>query len=175
MRRLPYAPLALAPLLLLAACDTGGDGDDDGTIRRVLITEIDDAPLTAPDGGGWDNDISGGGPDIYLELVNDDTGSLVESFQGNEFSNVDDQDFPLEYDLDTDPALDPIVFTRFNTPLAFDLYDEDPQLTKGEDDYMGSTEAFNLQELIDGGRPSFLRVESTDGLITVSIRLRYES
>jgi hypothetical protein len=177
--RRPLPLLALPLLLPLAACDLfGGDDDDgDGTIRRVLITEIaiDDAPLTAPDGDGWDNDISGGGPDIYVELVNADTGSLVESFLEHEFPNVDQQDFPLEYDLDTDPDHEPITFTRFNTELAFDLWDEDPQLTKGDDDFMGSTESFNLQSLVDGDRPTFLRIDSADGEISVSIRLRYES
>ena len=170
MPRSALALLALTLLLPLAACDSGDPNDPDTTIRRVVITEIaiDDAPLT-DNGNDWDGTL-GGGPDIYVLLVNDDSGSVVESFEDDDFSNVDDQDFPLVYDLSNDP----IEFTRFNTNLAFDLYDADEPLTQGDDDYMGSTEAFNLQALVDGNRPNFLRLDSADGQISVSIRLRYE-
>ena len=162
----------LALTLPLGACDSD---DPDGTIRRVLITEIaiDDAPLLRPDGDSWDSGSGiglGDEPDLYVELVNDDSGSIVESFRDENFSNVDERDFPLVYDLGEFP----IEFSRFNTALAFDLYDEDPQLTKGEDDFVGSTGAFNIQDLIDGGRPNFLRLSSDDGEITVSVRFVYE-
>ncbi|MDX1419872.1 MAG: hypothetical protein R3181_07895 [Rubricoccaceae bacterium] len=183
MTRLSALGVALAMLALsLSGCDTGDPSDPDTTIRRVIITEIivDDAPLLRENGDDWDGGAFGVGeePDIFVELVNDDTGSFLFDPPVDNFSNVDANDFPLVWSSSPGPdeeTLDETVFTRFNTNLAVDLYDEDPELTKGDDDFMGSTEAFNLQDLVDGDRPQFLRLESADGEIQVSLRLRYES
>ena len=183
MLRYPAALLALT-LLPLAACDTGDPSDPDTTIRRVVITEVsvDDAPLLREDGDDWDGGVFGLGvnPDIFFELVNDDTGSFLIDPPVDNFTDVDANDFPLVWSASpgTDErAMDEVAFAqnRFDVSLAFDLYDEDPELTQGEDDYMGSTEAFNLQDLVDGSRPSFLDLESADGEISVRVRLRYES
>lgn len=170
MLRSRFALLLLVASLTLSACDSGMPNPND--IRRVFITQIsiDDAPLFQPDGERWDGGILPSGPDLYVELVNDDTGTLVESYDGADFSDVDTQDFPLIYDLGT-VDFPEIEFTRFSTSLAFDVYDEDPTT---EDDYIGSTEAFNLQDLIDSGLPNFVRLESADGEIQISFRLRYQ-
>ena len=153
----------LAGLLVLSACDTGDPTPDE--VRRVFITEIaiDDAPLMQPNGDDWDG-ATGGGPDIYIELING--GALVASFEGDEFSGVDNNDFPLVW-----LPVPEIEFTRFNVDLGVDLFDEDPTTA---DDFMGGTETVNLQELIDSGVPNFVRLESADEEIQVSIRLRYE-
>ena len=177
-----YPLLALALLLPLAACDTGGD-DDDGAIRRVLITEVEveAAPLVQDDGDDWDSGAgigAGEEPDIYFELVNSDTGSPILATTVEEFSNVQPDDLPIVWS--TTPGTDEMMmeevsFTRFGTPLAFDLWDEDPQLTKGDDDFMGSTESFLIQDLIDQPTPpTVFTVQSDDGSISVRMRLRYE-
>ncbi len=161
-------PLLLALALSgLAACDTGEPSPDE--IRRVFIREIDvdAAPIFNPDDpdGDWDGDL-GGGPDIYVDLVNDDTGSILFSTDNAVVSNVRSQDLPLVFTIT--PELD---FSRFDTPLAFDLYDYDPTTA---DDFMGSTERFTIQDILDAGAPAFYRVESADGQVVVSVRLRYE-
>jgi hypothetical protein len=177
------ALLALALFLPLSACDLfGGDEDGDGAITRVTITEVEveSAPLT-DDGDDWD---SGGGigvgeePDIYIDLVNADTGSPILSTPPEEFSDVRAEDFPIVWS--TSPGADEqqlgeLSFTRFGTPLAFDLYDADNPITKGDDDYMGSTESFTIQELVDMPTPPTLfTIESTDGEISIRIRLDYD-
>ena len=138
-------------------------------IRNVFIREIEIevAPLLRPDGSDWDNVILGIGdePDIYFDLVNDDTGGLIASTLGDDFANVESQDFPLVWVFDPE-----IPFTRFSTSLAFDIWDSD----SNDDDFMGNTEAFTIQQLIDRGAPVLFTIQSSDGLISVRIRLLYE-
>ncbi len=164
--------LVLLLVVPLAACDSG---DPMGTqIRTVFISdiEIERAPLMRPDGSDWDDGIIGIGdePDIYFDLVNDDTGSINASTFGDDFPNVENQDFPLVWVFDPE-----ITFTRFTTQLAFDILDSDDTNNPVESDFMGSTQAFTIQQLIDSGAPSLFTIQSVDGLISVRIRLRYAS
>lgn len=184
MTRFSLALLALASLLPLAACDNGDS--DDGTISRVFITEveIERLPLVRPDDGDdWDGGILGVGeePDVYFELVNNDTGSPIQSTTVDEFTDVEADDLPLVWSStpgSDERAFTEVEFTRFGTPLAFDLYDEDPQLTKGDDDFMGSTESFTIQELVDMTTPPTVftvqSADSSDSDISIRLRLRYE-
>ena len=179
MRR-PFLLLLLLPFLApLAGCDSGDPTPDE--IRRVYITEVEITSLDFfnpnSSDGDWDSDF-GGGPDVYFDLVNDITGAIYESTQGNEHANVRQADLPIvwssspsgderdiaEYDFGTGD---------FDTDLAFDLWDEDPQLTKGDDDFMGFTDAFRIRDILDVGAPNTYRIDSADGLISVRIRLRY--
>lgn len=162
--------LAALALPALAACDTGDPTPDQ--IRRVVITEIriTDAPLRQPDGDHWDS--LNGAPDIYVELINETGNTVVESYRDEHFPNVDGNDFPLVYALGTD--LPELTFNAFDLDLVFDLFDEDPSLTKGDDDYMGSTNVLNLLDVINSGAPSSASVTSPDGSIAVRVNLRYE-
>lgn len=176
---------ALLLLLPLAACDTAGDSTP-GPIRRVVIeeVEVENAPLLRPDGDDWD---SGGGiglgeePDIYFDLVNADTGGPIMATTVDEYSNVRPEDLPLVWSTTPgtdEKAMSEVIFTRFSTPLSFDLYDEDPQVTKGEDDFMGSSETFTIQTLVDmANPPTVFTVSSPDTSdvdISIRMRLRYE-
>ncbi|NNF57397.1 MAG: hypothetical protein HKN04_04075 [Rhodothermaceae bacterium] len=170
MMRSRLTLLLLACLLPLSACDT--QDPDPNNVQRVFITEVRivDAPLLRPDGDDWDS--LGGNPDIYVELVNATSGNIIESYRDENFSNVGDNDFPLVYDLGM--GLPEIEFNSFNGVLAFDMYDEDPQLTKGDDDYMGSTEEFTLRDIIDSGTPQFVSLTSANSDIVIRITLDYD-
>jgi hypothetical protein len=184
MARLYRPLLALTLLLYLPACDTG---DDDGTgeITRVVITEVEveNAPLVQPDGDDWDGGVLGVGeePDIYFDLVNADTGSPILGTTVEEFSDVQQEDLPIVWSPTPgadENTMEEIEFTRFGTPLAFDLWDADPELTKGDDDFMGSTESFTIQELVDMTTPPTVFTvqcpDTSDVDISIRIRLRYE-
>ncbi len=155
-------------VLPITACDSNSADPMGDEIRDVFISEIEIefAPLLRPDGSDWDDVILGIGdePDIYFDLVNDDTGGIIASTQGDDFPNVESQDFPLVWVFDPE-----ISFTRFSTSLSFDIWDSD----SNNDDIMGNTEAFTIQQLIDGGAPVLFTIQSSDGLFSVRIRLRY--
>ena len=169
----PRYALLLAPLAL-AACDTGSPSDPDD-IRRAYITEIvvESVPLTMPDGSGWDGS-TGAGPDVYVELVNDNTGSPIVDTEAGHVSNVSSTSFPLRWTFGSGPDdYGPeIEFSRFDTPLALDVYDFDPTTS---DEYMGSTEQFRIRDFIEsaGGPRTYVPVRSEDGLYNLAIRLRY--
>ena len=157
--------LPLVLLLFVAACDTGDPMGDE--IRRVIITEveIEAAPLVRSNGDDWDGGILGfERPDIYFDLVNADTGGNAFSTFDDDFSDVDNDDFPLVWVFD--PG---IQFTIFTAPLAFQIWDADDN----DDDFMGMTNSFTIQQLIDQGAPVLFTIQSADGSISVRIRLEY--
>ena len=168
MRRYLLVALLVLPF---AACDSSDPMGNE--IRTVFITEIEieQAPLTRPDGSDWDDHILGIGnePDIYFDLINADTFGITESTLGEDFANVDNQDFPLVWLYD--PGID---FAFFSTSLAFRIWDSDDKNDPTESDEMGITQAFTIQQLIDSGSPSLFTIQSASGLISVRIRLRYE-
>lgn len=156
--------LAAALLLPLAACDSDDPTPDN--IRRVVITQvsIEDVPDRMPDGDTWDNDPTGlsSDPDLFFDLL-DSGGSLVATTEDEDFANIDpDTELPVSWDTD-------IVFNRFDRTLFFEIYDNDPSST----DLMGFTESFLLQDLVDQNR-TFISLESDDGEIFVTVRLRFE-
>lgn len=178
MLRSSLAVLALTALVISSTgCDTSEPTLNE--IRRVFITEVRIASVdfVNPESsdGDWDSDF-GGGPDVYFDLVDDDTGAIYESTLGDEFPNVDSRDLPLVWSASpgsNERSIPEIDVNQFNRLFAFDIWDEDPQLTKGDDDFMGFTESFTFGEIIDRGAPASFRVQSADGRTVVDMQLRY--
>lgn len=156
---IPFRILCLLTLsaFVFVGCDSGENGD---TIDRVTITsvEINEFPEEEPGGGDWDGGLTPN-PDIYYILYDDDTGSELDNADGDNFSDVDNGDLPLIWDGDyTSRDLD--------RPLAIELYDEDPT---NEDDFMGSTDVFRLNDAFD--RPTLI---VTGPEISILLRLEWD-
>ena len=156
--------LLLLLIFSLAACDSGGS-DEEGPIRRAVITDVtvEAFPDERPDGSAWDSDLSGltSDPDVYFELYDED-GDLIYTTVSDEESNVDSG--PVEWELD--PG---ITFNRFDQMLLVQVFDKDPS---GEE-LMAETETFTLATLVEQER-TFITLESANGDTIVTVRLRYE-
>ena len=134
----------LLPLVLLLFVAACDTGDPMGDeIRRVLITEVEIE--AAP---------------LVRSTGDDWDGGIL----GFERPVVVHDDFPLVWVFD--PG---IQFTIFTAPLAFQIWDADDN----DDDFMGMTNSFTIQQLIDQGAPVLFTIQSADGSISVRIRLEY--
>ena len=152
MRRL-RALVLLAPLVLVAACDSGTDDGLPVSARIVQVT-VNDAPLFDPvSGDDWDDGTFGGsGPDIYFALFDDavdyvdgregsrlnarDDGDVVEARGSTD--DVDARDFPLVWDVEGFRVDD------LSDRLYVALYDRDGGLA-GDDDPMVESDPFTLR------------------------------
>lgn len=164
MLRPTLTALALLALLPLAACDSGDADPDD--ISRVIITQvtIEDVPNLMPDGDAWDEDPTGisSDPDLYFDLLTTG-GSLEATTEDDDQANIDpDTDLPVSWTLSE-------TFNRFDQALYFEIFDKDPT----SEDFMGETETFLLQDLVDQNR-TFVSLESDDGEIFMTVRVQFE-
>ncbi|HYE97091.1 MAG TPA: hypothetical protein VD962_12860 [Rubricoccaceae bacterium] len=162
------APLVLLLGLAFAACDNDGNGGDDNNPTRVTIHQvtIETAPPTNPGGDDWDDDPTGvtSDPDLYFELF-DSNGQLILSTSNDDRPNIGPGEFPVSWSFSPGAQ-----FNQFNRTLHFEVYDNDPN---GRE-LMGTTEAFTLQTLADQGFRTFVSLESPNGDLVVSARLRWE-
>lgn len=156
-----FACLLLISLLPLSACDSGDPANQNP--RRVVITEvnIEAWPLRKPNGDQWDS-FPTADPDLYWNLV-DNGGQLLHTTEDDDASNVGDDDIGPQW-------LPELQFTNFNRTLGFEVWDSDTN----DDDFMGATETFSLQTFADQGYRTFASIESDDGQVIVTIRLRWE-
>ncbi len=168
-----FVSALLALPFVLAACDSGDPEPDE--IRRAFLTavEIEDAPLTNPDGDGWDGGL-GGGPDLYFILFGNNNVVLLNAEEelttpdgGRNYPDVGPQDFSLDW-----PISPPFEVNDLDRTLVFEVKDDDPTTT---DDVVGRTEAFRLRDFVEDGRDRSFVVASDDDGISIRVRVEFDT